>query len=127
MTANPKPGIKSLLSLMGISVFCISTALVTFGAPFHALGRMAACPGAVDYTLKDSSGGTVDPVGIQGPYATTVFELECKFPDGSTKVVQNDPLFLYGLLGAAGIGVGTGFLIWLWMAVRARMPAKAGS
>jgi hypothetical protein len=127
MTANQKPGIKSLLLIMGIAIFCISTTLVTFGAPFHTLGRMVACPGAVDYTLKDSSGGTVDPVGIQGPYATKVFELECEFADGSRKTVGNDPLFLYGLLAAVAIGAIPGFFIWLWMTIRARIPAKAVS
>lgn len=127
MAANQKPGIKSLLLIMGISIFCIATALVTFGAPFHTLGRLVACPGAVDYTLKDSSGGTVDPVGIQGPYATKVFELKCQFADGSIRTVGNDPLFLYGLLAAVTIGAMLGFFIWAWMAIRARMPARAGS
>ena len=126
MNKSPGPAIaiKSLLLIMGISIFCISTTLVTFGAPFHTLGRMAACPGAVSYTLKDSSGGSVDPVGIQGPYATKIFELQCEFADGTSKTVGNDPLFLYGLLVTVGIGALAGLLIWLWMTMRSKMPAK---
>src|SRR5687768_5102907 len=119
---NPaSPGIKSLLLIMGVSIFCIATTMVTFGAPFHTLGRMAACPGAVNYTLQDSIGGTVDPVGIQGPHGTKVFTLECEFADGTRKTVENDPLFLYGLLVTVGIGALFGFFIWLLVTIRGRM------
>jgi hypothetical protein len=127
MNKNQNPAgsaIKSLLLIMGISIFCISTTLVTFGTPFHTLGRMAACPGAVDYTMQDSSGGTVDPVGIQGPYSTKVFELECEFSDGSRKTVENDTLFLYGFLVSVGIGALLGLFIWLVITIRGRIQAK---
>jgi hypothetical protein len=103
-----------------IAVFCVVTTAVTFTGLLQQFGRLAACPGAQSFAFEESSGGSVDPAGAQGPVSTTVTELRCTFPDGSTRTIDNDQLFLYGLGTAAAIGALLGLALGGFNLVRSR-------
>jgi hypothetical protein len=70
------------------------------------LAALVHCPGASEVSIETSDGGTVRQFG-SSPMRTTVFEMTCAFPDGTSRVVGNDT----AVLTAFGISIAGGALL----------------
>ncbi len=90
----------------------------------NSVARYALCPTASNAYFKETSGGSVDKIGVYQDVSTKVVTLYCEYDNAPVKEVDNDVVVVTGFAISAGLGAAVGLIIYFIMVLRARLPEK---
>lgn len=103
--------------VIGFVFFTISASIPRLN---NLIARYALCPTATDAYFKETSGGSVDKLGVYQDVSTKVVTLYCEYDNAPIKEVDNDIVVMTGFAVSAGLGVLVGLLIYSIMILKAK-------
>jgi hypothetical protein len=86
----------------------------------NSIARYALCPTASEAYFKESSGGTVEKLGVQNDVSGKIVTLYCEYGDAPAKEIDNDNVVVTGFGVSAGLGAVVGLIVYGVMLVRSR-------
>lgn len=89
----------------------------------NLVARYALCPAASEAYFKETSGGSVDKIGVYQDVSTKVVTLYCEYDNGLVEEVDNDDVVVTGFAVSAGLGAVVGLAIYFFMVFRARFAS----